>query len=328
MQCAGFTIIEMLVVLAIIVMLIGILVVALSKAAASGQHANTTFLMSSIASGVAQFEGDHGFVPPVLGDNGTPPEQPGWGRDVISPANAGSIQEWYSVTTLAEYLIGYGGRDEDGYGVVGDVANASGFGRLETPPLGIRSPGKDGVWGAWFNPRGDVGAPGGFFRRNPGNAGTEVPSPYPNTANNGFQIDGRVYGPYIELKDTNLLGGLRADGSIAGPEEDDYDLRPKVILDYWGTPIRYYRRPYSGGDPSIIDQSTNLGDVFALRPWIITTDLESIGAADPAGDNSTTPQLKGALYSLMSAGPNRLINQSVRVDTDENNRDNIVEVGN
>ena len=181
--CAGFTIIEMLVVLAIIVMLIGILVVALSKAASSGQQANTTFLMGSIASGLAQFEGDHGFVPPVLGDNGTPTDQPGWSRDAVLPGDVASMQYWYSLTTLAEYLIGYGGRDEDGYGVVGDYSNAAGFGRLESPPLGIRSPGKDGVWGAWFNPRGNFGSPGGFFRRNPGNAGTEVPSPFPNSAN-------------------------------------------------------------------------------------------------------------------------------------------------
>ena len=259
----GFTIIEMLVVLAIIVMLIGILVVALSKAASSGQQANTTFLMSSIASGVAQFEGDHGFVPPVLGDNGTPNDQPGWARDVILPEDAASVQDWYSVTTLAEYLIGYGGRDEDGYGLVGEYAGATGYGRLESPPLGIRSPGKDGAWGAIYNPRSNFGAPGGFFRRNPGNAGTEVPSPYPNQANNDYQIDGQVYGPYLELKDANLLGGLRPDGSISGPEEPDYDLRPKVILDYWGTPIRYYRRAYTSGDPSVLNTSVNLGDVFA-----------------------------------------------------------------
>lgn len=326
---SGFTIVEMLVVLAIIVMLIGILVVALSKAAASGQRANTTFLMSSIASGVAQFEGDHGYVPPILGENGTPAGQPGWARDGILPSGASSIHDWYSLTSLAEYLIGYGGRDEDGYGIVGPVAGSTGYGRLESPPLGIRSPSKDGVWGAFMNPRRNgFGNPGGFFYRNPGNAGTAVPSPYPNVSNNAVQIDGQVYGPYIELKDPSLLGGLRTNGSIAGPEEPDYELLPKVILDYWGTPIRYYRRPYISKDPSVRDTSANLGDVFALRPWIIERNLESNGALDANNDASTTPQLKGALFALLSAGENRSVDNTVRVDVNEFNRDNIVEVGN
>lgn len=324
----GFTIVEMLVVLAIIVMLVGILIVALAKAAASGQSASTSFLMSSIGSALSQFQGDHGYAPPVLGDNGTPSNQPGWSRDAIPPGPT-TTQEWFSVTTLPEYLLGYGGRDEDGYGVVGDVTQAANPGRLETPSLGIRSPGKDGVWGAVFNPRsGGFGAPGGFFKRNPGNAGTQIPVPYPNMTNNGVQIDGRVFGPYLELKDPKLLGGLRPDGTIAGPEELDFDQRPKVILDYWGTPIRYYRRPYQGDDPSISGGGVNLGDVFALRPWMITANLESDGAGDVNGDTSTTPELKSAIYALLSAGPDRGIYGAGRINVEETNRDNIVEVGN
>jgi hypothetical protein len=270
--------------------------------------------------------------------NGTPDDQPGWARDAIQPGSwsgspssseLGEIQQWYSITSLAEYLLGYGGRDEDGYGVVGDVVAAANPGRLESPALGIRSPGKDGVWGAVFNPRASgFGAVGGFFRRNPGNAGTQIPAPYPNTANNNMQIDGRVYGPYLELKDSKLLGGLRPDGTIAGPEEPDFDQRPKVILDYWGTPIRYFRRPYLGGDPSVITGGANLGDVFALRPWSFKANVESNGAADGNGDASTSPELKSAHYALLSAGPNRGINGAARIDEAETNRDNIMEVGN
>jgi prepilin-type N-terminal cleavage/methylation domain-containing protein len=335
---AGFTIVEMLVVLAIIVMLIGVLIVALGKAAASGQSASTSFLMSSITSAVSQFQGDHGYAPPILGDNGTPADQPGWARDAVlpgawsdTPSNSelSAIQQWHSITSLAEYLIGYGGRDEDGYGVVGDVTTAANPGRLESPAIGLRSPGKDGVWGAVFNPRpGGFGPSGGFFKRNPSNAGTQIPAPYPNVSNNNAQINGRVYGPYLELKDSKLLGGLRPDGTIAGPEEPDFDQRPKVILDYWGTPIRYYRRPYRGGDPSITAGGVNLGDVFALRPWTFNANMESDGAADGSGDTSTTPELKAALYALLSAGPNRSINFGARVDNEETNRDNLMEVGN
>jgi type II secretory pathway pseudopilin PulG len=320
----------MLVVLAIIVMLISILVVALGKASAGAQSANTSFLMSSITSGISQFKGDHGYVPPVLGQNGTPDSQPGWSRDLLSfDGSAGGYQNWYSVTSLAEYLLGYGGRDQDGYGLIGGITGAANPGRIESPALGIRSPGQDGVWGALFNPRsGGAGNPGGFFYRNPGNAGTNLPVPFPNTSNNSIQIDGRVYGPYLELKDPNLLGGLRPNGSIAGPEEDDYELRPKVILDYWGTPLRYHRRPYNGGDPSVYAESWNLGDIVSLRPWSVKAGAsDSDGIADVNGDTVTSPELKAAGYAVLSAGPNRLINPQARIDDLEQNRDNIVEIG-
>ncbi|MCH2161579.1 MAG: type II secretion system GspH family protein [Phycisphaerales bacterium] len=333
----GFTIVEMLVVLAMIILLASILIVALSKAAGTGQQASTTFLINSISSGLAQFKGDHGYVPPVLGDNGTPDTYPGWSRDGIAP-NAGwdvenatdlaNMQQWYSVTTLAEYLLGYGSRDEDGYGVIGSVTSANTPGRNESPALGIRSPGQDGLWGAVYNPRPNSFGPlGGYLYRNPGNSGTGVPMPDGNVGNNDVKIDGRIFGPYLELKNPRLLGGLGTDGSVVGPDDPDYANRPKVVLDYWGDPIRYYRRPYSNGDPAVNVKGLNLGDIFALRPWNIKTDLESNGAADGRGDTSTTPQLKSADFGLLSGGPDRSINSNARYDENESNRDNVVGVG-
>ena len=333
----GFTIVEMLVVLAIIILLASILIVALSRAAGSGQQASTTFLMNSIASGLAQFEGDHGYFPPILGDNGTPDTYPGWSRDGILPnanwsadnsTDLANMQQWYSTTTLAEYLLGYGSRDEDGYGVIGSVIGAAEPGRTESPALGIRAPGQDGLWGAVFNPRpNSFGAVGGFLFRNPGNAGTGVPIPNGNASNNQVSIEGRVFGPYLELKEDRLLGGLGTDGSIVGPDDPAYANRPKVILDYWGNPIRYYRRIYSGGDPAVNVEGANLGDIFALRPWSIKADLESNGAADTRGDTSTTPQLKSAEFGLLSAGPDRSIENNSRYDQNEFNRDNVVRLG-
>ncbi len=64
----GFTVVEMLVTLAMIIVLVGILVVALSQASGTAQKAQTRFLMNSMSAGLAQFKGDHGYLPPVLGD--------------------------------------------------------------------------------------------------------------------------------------------------------------------------------------------------------------------------------------------------------------------
>ena len=331
---AGFTVIEMLVTLAIIIVLVGILVVALSQASGTAQRAQTRFLMNSMVVGLAQFKGDHGYLPPVLGDAVTPVDSLGWSRDVLRPQLANDPQGWYSLTSAAEYLLGYDNRSADGYGIVTDEVNSFpdiAPGNLESPTLGFRSPGVDGAWGAVLNPRENYQRPflsGSFIARNPGgfnaNTGTSFP---PNIEDNSVRIKGRIFGPYLEMKDANSLGGLRPDGSIARPEDDDYVNRPKVILDYWGTPIRYYRRPYYGGDPRADNPSFDIGDVFAMRPWTFEEGLESNGVEDADGDRSTTPQLKSAEFGLLSAGANRRVDDVRRYDVDELNRDNIQEVG-
>ena len=342
----GFTVVELLVVLAIIILLVGILLVGLNQAAGTAQAAQTRFLMNSMAAGLVQFKRDHGYLPPVLGDGaqfggaGTPNNLPGWSRDVIlapnwSPNDPGSIgqrQDWFSQTSPSEYLLGYGDRTGDGYGLVGDITSAplESPGYYETPTLGFRAPGGDGAWGALFNPRqGFAALPGVYAARNPGNAGLPyVPDPANgSTAANDTLVRGRIYGPYLELKDENLLGGLRPDGSVARPEDPDYQIRPKVILDYWGTPIRYYRNPYNGGDPSATTRSLGLDDVFALRPWSFEEGVVVEGVADANGDRSSSPQLQSGEFALMSLGADRRGTPGTRVDEAEFNRDNIVEIG-
>ncbi|MEE2972168.1 MAG: hypothetical protein VX672_03500 [Planctomycetota bacterium] len=353
----AFTVVELLVVMAIIILLIGILLVGLSQAAGTAQKAQTRFLMNSMAAALAQFKGDHGYLPPVLADGslfggqGTPDNLPGWSRDVVLPPPSGpdpdndqvrGRQNWFSVTSPSEYLLGYGDRTADGYGLVGGFADAEegqpGF--VESPAVGFRSPGGDGAWGAIFNPRtGYESFPGTFIARNPVNAGLPyVPPSAAGFQANDIKVRGRIYGPYLELKDENLLGGLRPDGTVARPEDPDYATRPKVILDYWGTPIRYYRNPYVGGDPRAdVGGGLGISDVFALRPWTleegvfvdgIGDDMSGDGNYNGGGDDSaTTPQLKAGEFALLSAGPDRRISRDARVDVDEFNRDNIVEIG-
>ena len=63
----GFTIVELLVVVAIIVMLLGVLLVALNVAARRAQAANSQVFLSSISQAITRFEADIGYLPPVLG---------------------------------------------------------------------------------------------------------------------------------------------------------------------------------------------------------------------------------------------------------------------
>jgi hypothetical protein len=113
-----------------------------------------------------------GYYPPVLGrgsGNGSQPVgQLGFGRDLLVPPLTLSgttsnlaIQQWNSFTSLPEYLLGYGSRTADGYGFEASAA-AGANGGLEKPPLGIRHPGRDGVWGAYVSPRQQSLALGSF----------------------------------------------------------------------------------------------------------------------------------------------------------------------
>lgn len=347
-RSAGFTLTELLVVVAIIVLLIGTLIVAVSAGAKRAQAANTQTLMASISTGLGQFQTDFGYLPPVLGARDPSPTVSSRGRDVVrlgQLAGANDVarqQDWVSYTTLAEYLIGYGHRGEDGYGVV--VGGPSGSGNREAPPFGIRSPGSDGCWGAIDAPNPFFGASTpaavlGIARaRNP-NRGTVSVNPTSPAAWNTQPFEGKVYGPYIELKDERLIAGVsgfqpngRPNLVFADQGVANFDQLPKVIVDYWGEPIAYYRAPYGGDDlrSTIADANgnlANLGDVYMLRPWEIAPGDQSAGAADAGGDDSSSTQLKSASFALVSMGPDRSFDRTRRRDLGEFNKDNIVVTG-
>ena len=334
----AFTLTELLTVVAIIVLLIGTVTVAVGAATRKAQRTKTQFLLGSIASGLGQFQTDFGYLPPVLmaRQGGETAGNRGFARDVTAVGQVGNLQQWFSYTTLAEYLIGYGNRSEDGYGV--RLGGSAGPGTKENPPFGIRAPGSDGAWGAIDAPQNAYAAFPGLYRaRNPNRDASPLPL---NDANwNSVGIEGRVYGPYLELTDEKLLGGLKgfdAQGNPIVVTNDQLDPNfatyPKVILDYWGTPISYYRAPYAGSDlrselSNGSDGFVNLGDVFALRPWDFATGQEIQSVADGSGDAFTVSSLKGAAFALFSRGPDRLFDRNVRRDVQEYNKDNIVETG-
>ncbi|MSR42264.1 MAG: type II secretion system protein [Phycisphaerales bacterium] len=324
----AFTLVELLVTIGIIVLLLGVLSAVVGVGTRRAQMASTTFLMNSISQGIETFRGDHGYVPPVLGLRDSFVN--GQGRDVLPPP-AVAVQNYKSFTTLADFLLGYGSRLEDGYGGVG-VPAANSPGSRETPGLGFRSPTSDGCWGAIDNPwlaTLPASARGYFRYRNPLRLATN-----PAASGNTAIIEGRVYGPYLDLKDESSLAGLagyNADGSPILVMQDqgvaNFDAMPKVIVDYWGQPITFYRRPYLGTDLKTPNLQLNLGDVFCLRPWEFRATETAVGIADGVGDSSTSAGLVGATFALFSAGPDKRFNALIRADSDQFNVDNLVETG-
>ncbi len=319
----GFTIVELLIVTAMIILLLSILVVAVNRASRTSQITNTRALMNAIGQSLERFKEDVGYYPPVFGLDSTPPERL---RALFPPPDPGSlvyaseIQDWWSSAAIAEYLIGYDEGRYDGYGYAGAG---------EVPALGIRDPGPDAVWGATL-----AGGGGTLQERDP-------------------PTDGKVYGPYLELKDERLLGST--DGSmdpssgnprVFFPGDGNYNPNhPKIIVDYWGNPIRYYRTVYKPGAikypfraAGLGDFTPTLADVFVLRPWEVKSGAATdspIADFGAQGDTTATYALKTAAFALFSAGPDRSLDWMARFDVDDadgdgisgENEDNIVEVG-
>lgn len=324
----GFTVIELLVVAGMIILLASILIVAVNAAVRTSQKASTVSLMNAIKTGLAQFQGDVGYLPPVLDDRRKLATLP----DPGDPVNfVSDVQDWFSVSTLADFLVGYGHHGQDGYGY--DAVDAATW-TQETPPVGIRNPGPDGLWGATSIDNDGNGMFGDLADRMA-------------SATNPNLDTGRVYGPYIELQDERLLGRLDpATGEISFPGEAGFDAAPDatnprvlVICDYWGKPIRYYRRVHSPGALTVDDRRSKLSEVILLRPFDakqenIVLDARSVDGSDI---DLTTYQLQTGEFALFSSGADRELNPELRVDdpqdplntlgTDLVNADNIVEVG-
>ncbi|UCD74284.1 MAG: hypothetical protein JSV91_10885, partial [Phycisphaerales bacterium] len=205
---SAFTIVELLIVITVIIILLSILIVAVNAAQRTAQQAKTESVINAITQALVRFKEDIGYYPPVLDPLRSLPVAGGQ-HDIPRPFDANydvRVQDWYSITTLPDYLLGYGNEKQDGY-----------------DGMGIRQPESDGVWSATINGTGKL------EHRNTGAVARTA----------------KVYGPYLELKDERLLGSidpLASDELIiyfpgdAGYKPDD----PKVIVDYWGRPLRYY----------------------------------------------------------------------------------------
>jgi prepilin-type N-terminal cleavage/methylation domain-containing protein len=353
----GFTLIELLVVISLIVLLMVLLVVAVSGARTSAYAAKTVARMTAMNQALSRYNDEIGHLPPILDENRQMVEpipldkngalNPNWYREVMND-NAGA-QKQYSITSLAEFLLGYGTHAQDGFGHFSGVNAADQTERGG----GIRHPGRYGIWGARDLDSGGLNTAGLAAR---------VKGVYFEKAKSG-----PTYGPYLEVDDAQMLGALgvrRApDGTVVrdayGNVQWDHSLDPvtrqpmiyysgddgyhpdatKVIVDAWGSPIRYYRTNYPAGAPHLSYGPGNkpfvptLSDFIALRPWQIQdgaqvdhcfiSDEGGVGDMNSSitsptmgiiGDAATTLALQVGEWALFSPGPDRRLNPTMRVD--------------
>ncbi len=334
----GFTLVEMLIVVAVIIILLGILIVGLNRATHAAQSSHTQALMIEINKGLTRFKEDIGYYPPIIRHADPNKRALVEGPVLGSGTYEEDIQQWYSRTSLAEYLLGYGDHTADGYGYVNGAPPIMDW-EKEIPILGFRHPGRDGVWGASRY----TGAVADRMKDARGNHRAD---------DDGASIDqGKVYGPYLELSDERLLASLDADGEPIYPGDPGFEnCVCRTIVDYWGNPIQYYRRNYPHGSitqsyrPGIDNDLSGtvetrdvptLSEVICLRPFAVDPGAAADSwLKDEAGDPTTSFALQSAEFALFSPGADKAWDDPqpetrlpYRVDPDELNRDNIVETG-
>ena len=341
---AGFTIIELLVVLAIISVLTGLLMVAIGGARSTAMGSTTRARMGAMVQATDRFKGDTGYLPPLLDNDRSALDglEPTNRTSADGPAYLERMQGWYSYTSPAEYLLGYGSSLQDGH-----------------DGLGIRRPADDGYWGAQGIAGGD--AVGQLIHRRP---------PQGTVSDSFSDPRGPVLGPYLEIDDLSMVGAFGGDASgwdgsidsstgqprvyMAGDAGYNADA-PKVILDAWGVPIRYYRVNHPAGNPSgrypagyvppghegtspdytpDWTWTPSLSEYIALRPYDIAPsdavtwtfldddeghwgDFSEVGsgsAGDPFGDPTSTGALNMGTFAYLSTGADRRLFPWARVD--------------
>ena len=359
----GFTLIELLITISIIVLLVSLTTLALSSARTAAQVAETQSRLHALTQATVRFKADVGYYPAVLDTNrdlSVFPVFPSPTSGTPQQMYRYQVQDWYSITTPAEFLMGYGNQFQDGYGrLTGSQPNDADYSEL--PRFGIRHPGMDGVWRAT-----DVFASAGsgsMTDRRPSNRG-QLFGPYLEVENQ--QMFGRIVHdsngtPIVDPVTGNVKVFYPGDPTLEQLDIADQQALPMVIVDTWGTPIRYYRALYPNptdpmlplsGIGRVFPQSNNysrptLSDFFALRPSTFE-EGKALDATLPdfrdgllqrTGDPSTTFELQTGQFAFFSSGPDQKMNAYIRSDafglpdntdefaTDEANIDNIVEVG-
>jgi type II secretory pathway pseudopilin PulG len=307
----------LLITISLIVILVSILTLALGAARTAAQVAETQSRLTALKQATVRFKSDVGYYPAVLDDQRNLAAFP-----IYPSPTSGSpqqmyryqVQEWNSITSPAEFLVGYGNQAHDGYGRLPGAGSGDASWE-EIPRFGIRHPNVDGVWRA---SEGGTALSDGSIGTGDGLLTERLPSPR-----------GKLFGPYLEIENEQMYGRLvfETDGEtpktdpVTGqikvfyPGDPDYLIdNPMIIVDTWGTPIRYYRTLYPNPEPifnqdlpprsgiaRVFPPSNNynrplLSDFIALRPFkfdpnkVIDTTLPDYmgGFDDAVGDTSTT----------------------------------------
>ncbi len=252
----GFTLVELLTVIAIIVLLIGILIPALSSARSQAKGSSTTGLIKSLDSGCEMFRGDFNQYPqsrgpnPFEGDSGTllmgaqwlglqlvGPDMRGivnWkdlrndspNGDVTGVIDPGDWHDWYSLAPAREYTRMGPYATVDGGAVQSLITLPNVNSDVGDPPPEL----EDGDPSGWNNGRipffiDAFGNPLLYYRATP-----KANAPFTTGTPGG----GMVVGCYDQADNGYITGSAGDDGRYPTGQMAGWDLAGIGYVNQWG----------------------------------------------------------------------------------------------
>jgi prepilin-type N-terminal cleavage/methylation domain-containing protein len=232
----GFTLVELLAVIAIIAVLVGILLVSFSGVLGTARRSVAERLLRSVAQGVDSFKNDLGYLPPLLSVEGTGLGQTPPNRSLATlpeyrtgssegpvPTPSAVVENlretrYGSEYTIGVYLLGTGDIDgrkppngEDSVNATDPNPGANSSEDDGEAGPGIRDPGPDRSWGgaAWREDQWDE----------------DFSPPKPRAIRTG-----KVYGPYLDVAQLGESVFIEPQTGLA------------KLVDVWDQPVRYYTR--------------------------------------------------------------------------------------
>lgn len=312
----AFTLIELLIVIAIIAILMVLVFVSAGAIRRNAASAATTGLLNTLTQAIAAFEKDFAYEPPLVTNlrtssgNATQPASGGIETPEFLAQRSGNSNDavtayrsarYSSQFSLPVYLLGMGcfnGRATSDTG----TSETTGF-PPNTAAVGVDKPdfklqaGHDGVPGPGL--------------RNPGPLRTwKKAGNVPNTFSHAPDLTGRVYGPYLDpaqlSRNLEMVEVVPSSDPARAlrPAIDDFDTDTDIYMyrfvEASGEPIRYYRGwPVKDPDatnaeqPSIARVPVELRDADAIRTELTLSNTN--GAALPSDS-----RLMSASYMLLA----------------------------
>jgi type II secretory pathway pseudopilin PulG len=281
----AFTILELLISILLIGIVLSLVIVGGLAVTRSARGAADRAAVSGIATGLAQFREEFGFIPPLVKDKATPAQvlttAPGERRlvvyDLTNPADQARLRASTAVPTAGNPLV------DNRYSTVSLAAYLAGgmdF-PLSTSGEAIALDGSAGP--SFYRPTRD----GGF----------EIPADVRRGSSATTRRTGTVYQSLVNL--TKASPRLRANPST--PEEVE-------LIDAAGVPIRYYRwltgREQPAGSGNFVVET--IADLNV--PAMVARDqsLAAFQYLPKRGerDLATNVKVKSATWAIVSAGPN------------------------
>jgi prepilin-type N-terminal cleavage/methylation domain-containing protein len=232
----GFTLIELMVAIAIIALLIAVLLPAFGTVRTKARITQTTALFSALDTGLVMFRSEERLAagyPPSASDN---PDNPQLIADPQGPEPAGGTA---GIRVAGAHLLVHAMIGADGLG---------------TP--GFRDLDRNGFW--WDDTYGDPGNPQSEGAYGLDEDGNELRTRYGGA---GY-VDDKVRETARSLRQLDLEGTIL--NLAAANTNGDLTLNERMFVDPWGTPILYYKANtaarqivYDDDAPGIYQQEDN-----------------------------------------------------------------------